>query len=279
MNEAGLTPKAGQEIRILDIPADTDKFGIFENLHEFPSGQSFSDHLSAAARKFYGSAIREFLRGFIELGTENIKSGWREFHQQFVAKMLPANKKYPSEVYRAAARFALVAFAGETATKLRITNWQTGEAITAAETVFKAWFDNRSGRGGSDAERAISQIRAFIEAHGSSRFEMLTAHDASLDTGKIINRAGFKKLNDANEIEYLFLPETFRKEVCKGFDYISVCKELDERGFLRRDPVGYQKQLKYAGTSIRPYWISPKILSDTDELVKTEKARTAEAAK
>lgn len=281
MSEAGIMIKGGQEIRVLDIPSDTGKFGVFENLHEFPNGQSFADHLSTASRKFYGSAIREFLRSFIEHDSESAKTGWREFQAKFIEKILPIdkNKKYPSEVYRAAARFALVAFAGEIATNLQVTKWQSGEAISAAEAVFRAWIENRVGRGGSDAERAISQIRAFIEAHGSSRFEVLTMTDDSLDTGKIINRAGFRKQNDEGEFEYLFLPEIFRQEVCKGFDYKSVCKVLARRGFLQHDSAGYQKQLKYAGTKIRPYWISSKILSDSDETTEAEKAQSANTAK
>ncbi len=278
MQEAGMTIKGGQEVRVLDIPADTGKFGVFENLHEFSDGQSFADYLSTATRKYYGSAIRAFLERFIELDAEAAKAGWRDFHAKFIEKILPADKNYPSEVYRAAGRFALVAFAGETATKLQITGWQAGEATKAAEIVFRAWFDNRAGRGGSDAERAISQIRAFIEAHGASRFEMLTNTDESLDTGKIINRAGFRKKNDSDEIEYLFLPEIFRSEVCKGFDYKFVCEVLDERGFLRHDAAGFQKQLKYGGVPIRLYWISSRILS-SDETNEAEKASTAGTTK
>jgi hypothetical protein len=42
MSEAGMVIKGGQEVRVLDIPSDTGKFGVFENLHEFTSGQQFS---------------------------------------------------------------------------------------------------------------------------------------------------------------------------------------------------------------------------------------------
>lgn len=274
MSEAGQTIKGGQEVRILDIPADTGKHGVFESLHEFPDGQTFADHLRSAARKFYGTPIRAFIGGITGIEVDQIRTGWQEFKERFVSKVLP-KKKQPSEVYRAAARFALVAFAGETATKLQITGWNHGEASRAAEIVFRAWFDNRSGRGGSDAERAISQIRAFIEAHGSSRFEMLTINEESLDTSKIINRAGFRKKNDEDELEYLFLPEIFRSEVCKGFDHKLVCKTLDERGYLRHDSAGFQKQLKYGGVQIRPYWVSSKILSGNDEGDEMEHAESA----
>ncbi len=105
---------------------------------------------------------------------------------------------------------------------------------------------------------------------------MLTSTDESLDTTRIINRAGFRKQTDAGEFEYLFLPEIFRQEVCKGFDYKFVCKILDERGFLNSSSTGFQKQLKYGGAQIRPYWISSKILEDANETEKL-KTQTAEA--
>ncbi len=276
MSEVGLSIKGGQEVRVLDIPADTCRFGVFDTLHDFPDGQSFADHLRSASRKYYGSPIREFLREFIKLDLVSVETSFREFQNKFIHKILPEENKYPNEVKRAAARFALVAFAGETATHLGVTKWQPGEATAATIKVFRAWFDNRSGRGSSDAERAISQIRAFIEAHGSSRFEMLTANDESLDANRIINRAGFRKQSDAGELEYLFLPEIFRKEVCKGFDYKFVCKVLDSRGFLHRDSGGFQKQLKYGGVQIRPYWISSRILEDSED---AQKAQVAEVAR
>jgi putative DNA primase/helicase len=36
------------------------------------------------------------------------------------------------------------------------------------------------------------------------------------------------------ESEYLILPETFKTEVCAGYSYSAVLKELDKRGFLVR---------------------------------------------
>jgi putative DNA primase/helicase len=279
MKEAGLTIRGGQAVRCLDIPADICKFGVFDNLHGFPNGQSFADYLRSTARKFYGTASREYLRGLVEKSAEDIRAAWHTFQERFIAKLLPESKQYPQEVFRAAKRFALVAFAGEMASSLGVTGWQAKEAINAAEIIFRAWFDNRAGRGSSDAERAISQIRAFIEAHGTSRFEMLTASDESLDTSRINNRAGFRKVNDAGEMEYLFLPEIFRSEVCRGFDYKFVCKILDERRLLRHDPAGFQKQLKYGGVQIRPYWVSSKIMEDADGQAETKVQEVSYAAK
>lgn len=275
MNEVGLMIKGGQEIRVLDIPADTCKFGVFDCLHGFLDGQTFADHLRSSSKTYYGTPIREFLKKFVaEPATNSIKAAWQEFHTKFINEILP-NKTYPSEVKRAATRFALVAFAGEMASEFQITNWRIGEAISASKMIFQAWYENRAGRGASDAERAVSQIRAFIEAHGTSRFESLNPGDTAAEPEKIINRAGFRKQNENGEIDYLFFTETFRREVCKGFDYKFVCKILDEEGFIRRESAGYQRQLKYQGSKIRLYWINSKILESLEGIEMKQKGQAA----
>jgi hypothetical protein len=59
MAEAKKKPKAGQEIRLLDIPADAGAgHGMFENLHQYANGAAFSKGLTEAASKQYGTARR-----------------------------------------------------------------------------------------------------------------------------------------------------------------------------------------------------------------------------
>ncbi len=62
LQQVGKKVRAGQEIRIIDIPADTGKFGIFEHLHGFESGDAFSKHLCKVSKEHYGLAAREFLK-------------------------------------------------------------------------------------------------------------------------------------------------------------------------------------------------------------------------
>jgi uncharacterized protein (DUF927 family) len=225
MREAGQSIKGGQEIRLCDIEAETGKHGLFENLHGFGSGQEFSDYLRRAAKENYGSPIREFLRWLVGVDLESIRRNWREFHQKFIAEVLPDTSQ-PSEVFRVASRFALVALAGELATEADITKWTRGAALDAAKTVFSNWFENREGKAGSDVERAINQIRHFLESH-ENRFQDVT------QTFDVPFRAGFRRRNSATEeTEFLIYREVFRSEICKGFDAKSVAQELAARGFL-----------------------------------------------
>jgi uncharacterized protein (DUF927 family) len=252
MTEAGQTVKGGQEIRLCDIEADTGKFGLFEDLHDFKSGTAFSDHLRAAARKYYGTPIREFLTYLAEIDHSDIRTRWHGFKAKFVSDVLPVkeNENVPGEVFRVAEQFALVAFGGELATDANVTKWQPLEAYEAVKKVFLQWMGGREGTGQSDAENAIRQVRAFLEKNGASAFQ-----DVAFSDQKVINRVGFVKKNEnTSETEYLILPEAFRRDVCKGLNYKFVVKVLYERGFLNSDkPASRAVHLSSALGKMRVY--------------------------
>ena len=108
--------------------------------------------------------------------------------------------------------------------------------MEAAGRCFREWVMARGTASGSDIEAAIRQVRAFFEANGGSRFQVLTpAIETGAGAERIFNRAGFKRFNGGGETEYLILQETFRTELCSGHSYRAVLKELDKRQFLVRE--------------------------------------------
>ena len=72
---------------------------------------------------------------------------------------------------RVGRRFGLIAAAGELAAGLGILPWPEGEAERAAARCFNDWLQARGGTGSAELRDGIAQVRAFLEAHGSSRFE------------------------------------------------------------------------------------------------------------
>lgn len=60
MQEGGHRVKAGQAVRLLDIPA-TRRHGAFDELHGEASGAALSDSIKLAAATHYGHAGRAFL--------------------------------------------------------------------------------------------------------------------------------------------------------------------------------------------------------------------------
>ena len=73
MADAGKKAKAGQEVRLCDISADTGEHGMFESLHSFPSGSAFADHLNHASGVVYGSPIRTFLNGLAAAPSDDVR--------------------------------------------------------------------------------------------------------------------------------------------------------------------------------------------------------------
>jgi uncharacterized protein (DUF927 family) len=231
LTQTGQKIRGGQNVRLIDIDADAKKgFGLFETLHEFKTAHELADALHENSKKYYGTAIREFLRELVKEDHAAFKEPWRVHKANFLESVLPKNEDgeviASGEVKRVATKFALASFAGEGAR--RITKWEVGEASKDCKTIFAAWFSNQSASAPSDAENAVKQVRAFIEAHGQSRFQTL---GSDLDE-RVINRVGFKRTNTFGEIEYLILPESFRLEVAKGFDAKFVADALAERGLL-----------------------------------------------
>ena len=115
-------------------------------------------------------------------------------------------------------------------------------------------------------ETGLAQIRHFLEAHGSSRFQTM-GEDVE---AKIINRAGFRRKADDGRWEYFVLPEVWKSEVCAGQDTRALARELQQCGFLVPDKgdgkLAARHKLPGLGTK-RCYHLSAKIVSDGGESV------------
>ncbi|MDH8168752.1 hypothetical protein QIG48_28075, partial [Klebsiella pneumoniae] len=71
---------------------------------------------------------------------------------------------------RAVNRFALVAMAGELATRLGITGWPEGEALRATRVCLNAWLKDRGHTANQEDIAALEQVRSFFTANQYSRF-------------------------------------------------------------------------------------------------------------
>jgi putative DNA primase/helicase len=219
MAEGGHRAKAGQSVRMLDIPA-ARRFGVLDDLHDFPNGAAFSDAIKKAAATHYGHAGRAFLEKLTRDGRdfcallERIK-GLAEFSAE----------GSEGQDKRGAARFALLALAGELATEYGITGWPEGEAIRAAAEGFRLWRSLR-GHGNDERRQILDRVSGFIERHGDGRFS-----DAGNNSETPIrDRAGWWR-NTPEGREYLFTADGMR-EALKGFDFARALDALQESGAL-----------------------------------------------
>jgi uncharacterized protein (DUF927 family) len=226
MARAGCKSNAGQEIRLADFDADAGAgMGAFEVLHDQPSPAALALAVKDAAIRNHGTAGIAWLRCIVaERATlpDTIEDGVKGFIDAAVSDN-PAG-----QVLRVARRFALVAVSGELATHYGLAGWATGEATCAAHKCFSAWLDAFGGTGNREERNILSQVRAFFEAHGASRFEDIRASGDQ----RIINRAGFYRSGSNGKREFLVLPEAFKRELCQGYDVKRVTAVLLKAGWL-----------------------------------------------
>lgn len=284
MAEGQKRARTGQEVRMVDIPADAGRgLGAFENLHNHDGGSNFSRYVTGHAGSVYGAPGRAWLE-WLTTHADTIKASIRASSAGLVAEMVPHDSS--GQVERVGARFALVGAAGELATAAGLTGWPVGESERAALSCFNAWLSARGGKGNGEVVAMLRQVRRFLETHGDGRFAMW--HRGADDHApKTLNRAGVRRMlgedgqpiktnsqhgaeygdrmpaaiGEGVSFEYFVLAETFRTEICQGFDYQAVCRVLLEHDCLAPDKgesFQCKSRLPGIGTS-RCYRITPAI--------------------
>lgn len=258
MAEGMKRTRTGQEVRMADIPADAGAgMGAFENLHGHEGGATFAKHITHQAQAVYGATGRAWLE-WLSANADTLKASTRSAADALAAQLIP--EAAGGQVERVGARFALVGAAGELATAAGLTGWPVGESEWAARACFNAWLAARGGIGNGEVVAMLRAVRRFLEAHGEGRF--VWWHRASDDHApKTLQRAGMRRLVDADgqpiktnnqhgqafgermppdlgegaTVEYFIFPETFKAEVCQGFDYQAVCRVLLDHACLLPD--------------------------------------------
>jgi putative DNA primase/helicase len=219
---------AGQQVRIVDIPADPGAgLGLFEELHGYSSAEALATHLRVATQSIFGSAAEPFLQ-YVTADLESVRKFSKEKTTAFVAAHVEAEAD--GQVHRVAQRFALIAAAGELATQSGVLPWPEGEATAACIRVYQDWLEARGDVGPAEISLGISQVRSFLLAHGMSRF--FAAWDEVMDTRLTLrDLAGFRK-REGEGWDYYVTTSAWKEEVCRGFDSRALADHLIERGWL-----------------------------------------------
>lgn len=255
MEEGGHRIKAGQSVRLLDLPAQR-AHGVWDNLHQHGSGTAFSDDLKRAAATDYGHAGRAFLE---KLSRD---------HEGSFSDALDTIKALPElqapggegQAKRAAARFAALALAGELATAYGVTGWATGEAIRAAAVGFAAWQSLRgAGQGNAERDQIIERVSSFIERHGDSRFSDADSNDEQR-AAMVRDRAGWWRAGSGGRV-YLFYADGLR-EATKGCDFNRVLDALQQAGLIETPGADGKraKSIRIRGDTMKLYVVRPNRL-------------------
>lgn len=245
MSEAGQRPKAGQAVRLLDIPAKR-KYGAFDCLHHLSDGRAFADHLKSEVTRHHGHLGPAFIERLVKE---------RRDLAAIVSQFTDSPKfstDHPLQG-RAAKALVLIGLAGELATEYGLTGWREGEALKAAEVALKGW---RTFQGGvqTEHEQILVSVRAFIERHGDSRFSDVDGDPRHTHT--VHNRAGYWRDQPEGRV-YLLTSEAL-KEALRGFDTRRGLDALDSAGWIAEREIGKRSvRVQINGKRPRLYAVRP----------------------
>lgn len=255
--EAGQRVHAGQETRLIDVPADAERgMGLFEALHGYPTADAFARALTEAVAAQHGTPLRAFLER-IAPDRDGARKRLSECMTVWLGQHCPP--KANGQVKRVARRFALLAAAGEEAARLGILPWPDGEAARGAAECFGAWLGARGGAAAGEEMQALRNVADFLTRYGESRFAPWQ------DAWRVIpNRAGFRRSVNGETI-FLIFKDVFRTEICRGIDPRYVADVLKAHGLLLTDSSGYptrpERLPDSGGKQVRVYCIKGQAIA------------------
>ena len=249
--EAKMQVAAGQEVRLIDMPADAGAgMGLFELLHGAANPGAFAEQLASAMHDQHGTAGPAFLQWLVPLVSAD--SAWardaiRPRVQDFLAEFLPPGAD--GQVRSVSRRLALIAIGGELATEAGVTGWPEGQAWGAVGACLRAWVAARGSVAAREDLEAVRRVAAAITSHGNARIEiwkdrviedggipaaeMQPPHEARM----VANRLGWRRwLPDRDaphggEWRYFFTGQGWA-EILGGLQAGAVAKTLHELGHM-----------------------------------------------
>lgn len=230
--EAGQKHMDGQKVRLLDITADAQRYGAFDELHGAPDAATFSDRLKRATAAHYGSVGPAFVKTLIEKSSEDYRNKLRGMHDRFCAQILAGARSPVSGLERRAAeRFALIALAGELATQWGLTGWTTLEALRAAIQVFSAWREAEIDGPRDLAEAVIEKLCVYVTANAGRVAEI----DGEVvdQTDAVAWRSGPYLLFPASTWQTIF-PDAAGRDAARALRDAGVLREGDGVNLMRK---------------------------------------------
>ena len=246
MQEGGKQAKAGQLIRLLNIPA-TRKNGVFDELHHFNNGREMADYFKTQCAKHYGHAGIAFVEHLLKQQNDDFGKVLADIEAQF--------SHDDSQAARAATRFAVYAMAGELAIEAGILQWEQGTALDACKIMFDEW---NAMRGGNATEHGqiLQNVHDYILKFGDTKF----TDKGNPDDKPRLDRSGWFH-HTPKGLVYMFTSAAL-KEAGGNYDFKRVLDALDSAGWIAEygQEGRRSKVTDVGGSKKKLYWILP--LSD-----------------
>lgn len=260
--ESGRRAKAGQLVRLIDVPADAGQgLGLFEHTYG-QNPATFAEAIKTAALKYYGVAGPAFVETLADdprCAAEDIR---RMIHE-IKGRMLAGLPHVDGQVERLASRFALIAVAGTLAHERLNLPWGEGEAEQAALACFRACLLTRGGEGPGELITALRAIQEVVERYGESRFRDL-GKEHGVDFGSqqrpIPDLLGYRQMR-AGEILWCFTATGWRETVGGIGQPSTIARLLAERDMLASgNDRAHRLSVKVDGRSVGTYAVRQRAL-------------------
>jgi len=263
----GGRPAAGQELRLVDVPAEAGAgMGIWENLQGAAGPAQLSEAVKKAARVNYGYAGPMFLERMTAAREEAVTTA-RDIANGFIAT--GEREGDSGQVRRVGRRFAAVAAAGELAIAWGIVPWPPGSAASAVLALYRRWAE-AFGRDAPREERDVlrrlrdviqSERSAFSPVGDDDMTEASTPSEGGRDgEARQLKTYGFRHVR-GSEVRYLFHDAGWQY-VFRGFDLADAARIVEKSGYLETDAdkKRLKKSMKIRGEKQRLYCVRSSIL-------------------
>lgn len=255
----------GQEVRIVEVPADRGRYGSFDDLHKMKDPAAFAQILNENATTYYGTAAPAFITKYLEVGADRVRLDLVRLMGEFTRNHTP--KSAAPEVARIIERFAFVAAAGVLAARWDVLPFEPQEVVNQTVTCLRNWLRVRGTVGSRDQQAALDHLREYFNSWRYTRFLRHTSGTPGKEQPKHGQIDGFLNEADPNNPEIQFhkrLPHS----VLGPYSQDLMIRALDAIGALVRD--GNHRQVKRSipnNASVRMIVVREKILmADPDEL-------------
>ncbi|WP_434617381.1 DUF927 domain-containing protein [Azospirillum sp. B2RO_4] len=254
--------QAGQEVRLIDLPADAGAgAGIFDGVPDGETPSAFARRLAQSSVREYGTAGTAFIRALIL----DEGKGVHEARQQIDAFVdLHCDSDVDGQVRRVAHQFGIVGTAGELAIRFGVLPWSEGSATDAAGRCFSDWMSERASTKAHEASAGIERVRDFILRHGMTRFTSLNDPEERPAS----NRVGFRERARGNDTDYYIFPSAFRDDICAPLHFRDVLRELETQGYLvkaRNGSPSVSKRLPGYSNAIKVYHLRGSVVGDGEQ--------------
>ncbi|MEZ5450319.1 MAG: hypothetical protein R3E89_15575 [Thiolinea sp.] len=203
--------KAGQQVRVIDIPADAGQgLGIFDTLpEEYGSGGAYADHLKDITKQQHGTAFIAYLEKLVQDIPTHLQT-IRNYREQWREEYLPGSAD--SQVKRVA---------DHSPPSQRAGSWQPTLVLPAGIRVMPGPVrrcasmpgSTSGGLGNQEEADILAFVRNHFEEHGAAKYVYINLR---AQDDKTMYRMGYR--DDAGD--YFVLPGRFESELCRagGFE-------------------------------------------------------------